>query len=280
MRRIALVVSLLFSPAALAEPGPIAVPAQWAAASRPSAGPPRVIGGYSLGCVAGAQALAADGPGWQVVRLQRNRFWGHPALLGSLRDLAGRAQARGLPPLLIGDLGQPRGGPMPYGHASHQLGLDADIWLDVTPRGPLSAAAREDPRATSLVLPDETAVDPRHWRAEHAALIRLAAELPGVDRIFVNHAIKRELCRVHGGEAWLRRVRPWRGHDAHMHIRLSCPPGQPDCHGQAPVPPGDGCEGLDWWLSPDSRRRPPGPPGPPPRLPAACRAVLEAPAAR
>jgi hypothetical protein len=31
--------------------------------------------------------------------------------------------------LYIGDISQPRGGPMTSGHASHQIGLDADIWM-------------------------------------------------------------------------------------------------------------------------------------------------------
>src|SRR6516165_2279694 len=31
--------------------------------------------------------------------------------------------------LLVGDISQPRGGPMITGHDSHQVGLDADIWL-------------------------------------------------------------------------------------------------------------------------------------------------------
>jgi penicillin-insensitive murein endopeptidase len=105
----------------------------------------------------------------------------------------------------------------------------------------------------------------------------MAAQMPGLDRLLVNHAIKRELCRRHRGEAWLRRVRPWRGHDSHMHIRLRCPPGQAECRDIAPPPPGDGCDAsLDWWLTPDARRPRPRPPGPPPQLPAACAGVLAA----
>nr|WP_255466909.1 penicillin-insensitive murein endopeptidase [Roseicella aquatilis] len=243
----------------------------------PLAGPPRIVGHTGLGCIAGAVSLPADGPGWQAVRLSRNRTWGHPALVAALRDLAALARAQGLPTLWIGDLGQPRGGPMPYGHASHQAGLDADIWLDLSPKPALSPAAREAIEVPSLVLPDESGVDPARWTPRHGALIRIAAELPEVDRIFVNHAIKRELCRTEAGAAWLHRVRPWRGHDSHMHVRLRCPPGQAECKDQAPVPPGDGCDAsLDWWLSAEARHPPPRPPGPPPRLPAACQAILEA----
>ena len=242
----------------------------------PSPGPARIIGGTGLGCLGGAVALPADGPGWQAVRLSRNRHWGHPALVATLQDLTRATRAAGLPVLWIGDLGQPRGGPMPYGHASHQVGLDADIWLDLTPKPPLPPAAREEIAVPSLVLPDETGVDPRIWRPGHARLIRLAAELPGVDRVLVNHAIKRELCRTEAGAPWLRRVRPWRGHDSHMHVRLRCPPGEAECRDQPPPPAGDGCDAtLAWWLTPEARQPAPRPPGPRPALPAACGAILQ-----
>jgi penicillin-insensitive murein endopeptidase len=249
----------------------------WAAAARPAPGPPRVIGSPALGCLGGAEALPADGPGWQVVRLSRNRNWGHPALVALLRDIAAAAQARGLPAVWVGDLAQPRGGPLPFGHASHQIGLDADIWLDLSPKPPTPPAAREDIQVPSLVLPDESGVDRSRWRPGHAALIRLAAEAPGVDRVLVNHGIKRELCRTDAGASWLHRVRPWRGHDSHMHVRLRCPPGQAECRDLPPPPPGDGCDAsLAWWLTPEARHPPPPRPGPPPVLPAACAAVLDA----
>jgi penicillin-insensitive murein DD-endopeptidase len=250
---------------------------EWSAVAKPAPGRPRVIGSPALGCIAGAQALAPDGSGWQAIRLSRNRNWGHPALLALVQDLAGAARTRGLPALWIGDLAQPRGGPMPFGHASHQTGLDVDIWLDLSPKAHAPVAAREDIRAVSLVLPDETGVSRTQWLPGHTTLIRLAAEAPGVDRVLVNHAIKRELCRANAGAPWLRRVRPWRGHDAHMHVRLRCPPGEGECRDLPPPPPGDGCDSsLAWWLTPEARQPPRPPTEPPPPLPAACAAVLDA----
>jgi penicillin-insensitive murein endopeptidase len=280
IRALALLVALIMPFAAAAVEAPAARAADWAAHALPGPGPARAIGGTTLGCLAGGVALPPEGPGWQAVRLSRNRHWGHPAAIALVEHLAGRARAEGFPDLWIGDIAQPRGGPMPWGHASHQNGLDVDVWLDLRPKPRVPASQREELAIPSLVLPDESGVDPARWSPRHARLIRLAAEAPGVDRVLVNHAIKRRLCEDHRGDAWLRRVRPWRGHDSHMHIRLRCPADSPDCTDIAPPPPGDGCDAsLDWWRSPEARRPPPRParPGPPPRLPLACAAVLAAP---
>jgi penicillin-insensitive murein endopeptidase len=117
------------------------------------------------------------------------------------------------------------------------------------------------------------------------ALIRAAAGDPETERVFVHPAIKQALClHAAGDRAWLTKVRPWWGHDDHIHVRLAGPPGDALCRAQAPPPPGDGCGAdLAWWLSEEPWR--PKPPGPPPRpvtladLPAACSAVLGAPSA-
>ncbi|MCX7931835.1 MAG: penicillin-insensitive murein endopeptidase [Rhodovarius sp.] len=273
---IALLLSLALGPAwASAQPSSGEA---WARHTAPTPGPTRVIGAPSLGCLAGAVPLPPEGPGWQAVRLSRNRHWGTPELVRFIQELAARAQAEGLPDLLIGDMSQPRGGPMPWGHASHQTGLDVDIWLDLRRHGVLSRAAREEITFPSLVLPDHSAADPALFTEGHARLIRLAATAAGVDRVLVHHGIKRSLCAAYRGEEWLRRVRPWRGHDSHMHVRLRCPAGQPDCRDAPPPPPGDGCDAsLEWWLTEEAQRPPPRPPGPPPSLPPACAAVFAAP---
>src|SRR6202035_4550714 len=44
----------------------------------------RSIGFYAHGCLAGAVALPVDGKTWQVMRLTRNRNWGHPDLIAFL----------------------------------------------------------------------------------------------------------------------------------------------------------------------------------------------------
>jgi len=286
VRRFLALLAVLATPAlatpANAAEGLLARAADWAAIPLSTAGPPRSIGGTSLGCIAGAVRLPADGPGWQAIRTSRNRHWGHPATISLVARVAGEARVAGLPDLWIGDLGQPRGGPLPWGHASHQTGLDADIWLDLRPKPRVPPAQREDLSIPSLVRSDGNAVDPARWTPRHARLIRIAAEAPGVDRVLVNAAIKRRLCEDHRGEAWLRQIRPWYGHDSHMHVRLRCQPGSPSCRDIAPPPPGDGCDStLDWWFSAEARRpRAAQPtPRPTPRLPEACTAVMLAPPA-
>jgi penicillin-insensitive murein endopeptidase len=252
----------------------------------PSAAPPRSIGGYAKGCIAGAAPLPADGPTWQVMRPARNRAWGNPALIAIIERLAqSMPQVNGWSGLLIGDLGQPRGGPMVTGHASHQIGLDADIWVVPMPDRRLSVAERDSLPARSIVTADGNDVDPAIWNPSYRKLYEAVARLPELARMFVNPAIKRELCREAANSPvadrdWLRKVRPWWGHDDHFHIRLTCPPGQGLCENQEPPPPGDGCKELDWWFTEEARHPKPSPPSPPllvSQLPPECAAVVAAP---
>lgn len=250
-----------------------------------SAQPPAPLGGYAQGCLAGGVRIPETGPGWQAVRLSRNRNWGHPEAFAFLTRLAAQARAAGWPRLLLGDVSQPRGGPMTSGHASHQTGLDLDIWLRPGPEAPLSRAARERIAARSVVAADRRRLTAA-WTPDHRDLLHAAATDGAVARIFVNAAIKAHLCRAEPApRAWLRRLRPWWGHDAHMHVRLACPAGAAGCTPQPPPPPGDGCdETLDWWFT-DEALNPPPPEDPKPRprdvmtladLPPACREVLDA----
>src|SRR5262249_36630219 len=96
--------------------------------------------------------------------------------------------------------------------------------------------------------------------------------------------LKRALCGADGDHAWLHKVRPWWGHDDHFHVRLACPSEDTACVAQDPIPDGDGCEELDWWLSDSSKAERAakrddyrGRVGARPALPADCDAVLAAP---
>lgn len=263
---------------------------EWGDARTPVPGPARVLGGPASGCLAGAERLPNEGAGFQAVRVSRNRHWGHPSTVAFVKDMGARARQAGFGDLYIGDLAQPRGGPMASLHGSHQNGLDADIWFNLDPKPALAARDREEIAIVKLTTQDERRVDPALWRQDHARVLRMAADDPRVDRILVHFAIKKHLCETAGADrAWLRKVRPWRGHNEHFHVRLVCPAGSPDCVQQAAIPPGDGCDQtLEWWfLDAEERRRrdeaaareaPRVQTGPPrPKLPAQCAAILRTP---
>ncbi|GGC80976.1 penicillin-insensitive murein endopeptidase [Chelatococcus reniformis] len=248
-----------------------------------SHGPAEPVGFYSRGCFSGGVQMPQDGDTWQVMRLSRNRAWGTPRLIAFLQRLSAKsAAATGWPGLLIGDMSQPRGGPMLTGHASHQLGIEADIWLKPMPNRRYRASDREEVSSDNLVRPDRLDIDPSVYSPAHVALLKTAASEPQVTRIFVNAAIKKALCRDAGGNrSWLRKIRPMWGHNYHFHVRLACPAGEKTCRDQEPPPQGDGCgKELDWWFTPQVLNPKPGRPGRPltlADLPPACTQILRAP---
>lgn len=232
----------------------------------------QAIGGYSAGCLRGAQALPLTGSGYEVIRTERARYFGHPSLIDYLTHLSRAAHRAGLPTLYIGDMAMQRGGPFSSGHRSHQSGLDADIWFRMGNR-PIKASEKGDPAEWPLV--DESAYKMLPGRFGHAqlTLLRLAASAPEVDRIFVHPVIKQAVCQQAPKAAWVQKLRPWVGHFSHFHVRLHCPAGSTLCVPQAPIPSGNGCgEELTSWLK-DKPRLPKTPSKalPMPTLPAACR---------
>ncbi len=248
----------------------------------------RSIGYYSRGCLAGGKALPVDGPAWQAMRLSRNRNWGHPKLIALIEQFAKEVQKEeGWPGLLVGDISQPRGGPMLTGHASHQVGLDADIWFTPMPGRRLSRRERENLSATSMIM-GPTKVDPSAFTPSHVKVVKRAASYREVERILVHPAIKKALCEAAGSDrAWLGKVRPYFGHYYHFHVRLACPRGSANCRSQRPPSGADGCgKELDYWfrrLTAPPRPKPkvtkPRPPKPPitvADLPQECRVILEA----
>ncbi len=225
-----------------------AKPTQWAAINQPSRGQSQSIGTPAAGCLMGAEALEPDGPGWQVLRLERKRNYAHPAMIDYIHWLGHRIQDESLGAIIIGDLSQPRGGPMSFGHGSHQNGLDVDILFRLTDL-PLTESERERPDMISVVRGQT--VDRSLWSDKLERLVEIAASAPQVERIFVNPAIKAHLCKTvpQSQHSWLRKLRPWWGHDEHFHVRLACPPGSPDCVAQTPPPEGDGCGyEVESWL--------------------------------
>src|ERR1700723_779639 len=257
----------------------------------PAAMPTRVIGFYSKGCIAGAVHMPVNGETWQGMRLSRNRNWGHPDMIAVLKRLSIKAHKdAGWPGILVGDIGQPRGGPALSGHASHQIGLDADIWLTPMPDHMLSREDREEMSAVMTVRDYRLDIDPKVFTPGHVAVIRDAAQEPSVQRIFVNAAIKKALCReAKGDRSWLAKIRPMYGHDYHFHIPIKCPAGSTTCESQPEPTEGEACSAADlaYWFKDEVIHPKPSPEPEKPKpsltlaqLPAACRQVLAAPNAK
>jgi len=237
------------------------------AAKEPANLATRSIGFYAKGCLAGGKPLPVNGPAWQVMRLSRNRNWGHPSLIKYVERFAMDAKMKdGWPGLLVGDLSMPRGGPMPFGHRSHQVGLDVDIWYKPAPDRELSAEERENIKMESFLL-DPGHVNPEVWKPEYEKLLRRAVSYPEVARVFVNPAIKKWLCdNVKGDRGFLSKITPILGHDDHFHVRLVCPANNPGCENQT-LKTEEGCgKGLDKWIEALMKPKPgvPVPAAPPP----------------
>jgi murein endopeptidase len=153
---------------------------------------PGAIGFYTKGCLAGGEKVPITGSAWQAMRLSRNRNWGHPKLVKLVKRLAVEARKYdGYPGLLVGDLSQPRGGPMTSGHRSHQMGLDADVWLTPMPKHVMTWAEREKKKPILMTV-DRKTLNRKNWTEAHARLLKRAASYNEVSRIFVHPPIKRK----------------------------------------------------------------------------------------
>ncbi len=152
----------------------------------------------------------------------------------------------------------------------------------------LSDEEREKLSASNLVSDDWKGLNPKTWTPEHVKFIKTAAQEPEVERVLVNAAIKKEICRLErkNGAGWMSKVRPWYWHHDHIHVRLKCPADSPNCKKQPEVPGSDGCDDKDlaFWFS-DKVLGPKKPVFRPAKpmtmadLPAACQSVLNAPSA-
>ena len=253
--------------------------------SQGSAQAPAPYGGYAKGCLAGGEQLPHTGATWLEMRVARNRNWGHPELIDFIKHLSRKAsRMRGAKGIYLSDMSQPRGGPMLSGHRSHQIGLDADIWLMPATNMNLTVQQRANLSAVSYRRAKGAYVNSKWGRFQHN-IVNAAAQDPRVARIFILPGAKVQMCKDEKGDRrWLRKVRPWWGHHYHFHVRLKCPKGARGCVNQAPPPPGDGCKGAQEWVDNILNPPPPDPNAPPPKprreyvlsdLPKQCRTVLE-----
>ncbi|AYM91275.1 penicillin-insensitive murein endopeptidase [Serratia sp. 3ACOL1] len=247
----------------------------WQKIDHPVSGTAQAVGGFANGCIIGAHPLPLSSPDYQVMRTDQRRYFGHPDLLAFIQRLSSQANQKALGTVLIGDMAMPAGGRFSSGHASHQSGLDVDIWLQL-PRQRWSAQQLLKPQPIDLVSGDGKQVVDRQWQPQIESLIKMAAQDSEVTRIFVNPAIKQRLCQDAGADrAWLHKVRPWFGHRAHMHVRLRCPAGSLECLDQDAPPVGDGCGAeLASWFKPHQPNANPVKKEPPP-LPPTCQALLD-----
>ncbi|HBE9079049.1 penicillin-insensitive murein endopeptidase [Serratia fonticola] len=247
----------------------------WQKIDHPVSGAAQAIGGFANGCIIGAHPLPLNSPDYQVMRTDQRRYFGHPDLLAFIQRLSSQANQKALGTVLIGDMAMPAGGRFSSGHASHQSGLDVDIWLQL-PRQRWSAQQLLKPQPIDLVSGDGKQVVDRQWQPQIESLIKMAAQDSEVTRIFVNPAIKQRLCQDAGADrSWLHKVRPWFGHRAHMHVRLRCPAGSLECLDQDAPPVGDGCGAeLASWFKPHQPNANPVKKEPPP-LPPTCQALLD-----
>ena len=246
---------------------------------------PAAHGGYAKGCLAGGAQLPETGPTWQAMRLSRNRNWAHPETVDMVKKLSAFAATQpGWEGLYVGDLSQPRGGPMLTGHRSHQIGLDADIWMLPPKSLNLTRTERENISSISTRRANGAYVN-ASWTRAHHEILKAAANDPRVERIFVFPGAKVQMCKdAKGDRKWLRKIRPWWGHHYHFHVRLSCPKGAKGCVNQAAPPAGDGCADAEEWVRNILNPPPPDPnakPAPPRRelmladLPGQCETVLQ-----
>lgn len=219
----------------------------WGRFTTPAPGNPEAIGFYSNGCLRGSIELPVDGTGYQSIYVTANHHHGHTDLLEFVAELGKNLETLGSG-LLIGELSQIRGGPFLSAHASHQVGLDVDILFYTHPeqRTRLLSLEERDHFDAPSMLNANGLVDPARFGQEQILKLKLASLDPKTERIFVNPAIKLYLCTHLETEElfWLRKLRPWRGHHAHFHVRIQCPLDSKECVPQDPVAEGDGCQEL------------------------------------
>ena len=200
-------------PAPVATAAPTAAPAPTAtpAPEREPLPPARALGSPAAGRLLNGRELPPAGPGFETydpihhrIPNRRNRRFGTERLLATVqRVLAAYARARpSAPPVLVGDLSRPRGGDFGprfggIGHASHQNGLDADVYY---------------PRLDGTLRPPRR---PRQVDRRAAQELVDAFVAAGAQYVFVGPSLGLR------GPAGV--VQPLVHHDNHLHVRITGP---------------------------------------------------------
>lgn len=232
----------------------------------------QAFGTFDEGRLEQPDPLPNSGEGYVKVFQERNR--GFATLdLRSIVQGASKEIHRDLPAtesVQIGDISDKNGGQL-GGHASHQIGLDADIVLFKKDHREMRGVG-SNPGATGF---DEQFVDKKgkvsanfdleaNWR-----FIQLLESTGRLDRIFIDQHLKRAFCEYAESKGmrdeWketLRKLRHWPNHADHMHVRISCPPNSKKCKPFPALPAGDGCGNLNRgsgliWMGDDALSAPP-----------------------
>jgi len=215
----------------------------------------QAVGSYSNGKLINANRLESDGPGFLKIFLPRDRGYGTSDWL-EIMGYVTAEMAQRYPTgerLQIGDVSAQPGGPI-SGHASHQVGLDGDTSYynhSLREQNPQNVNGFEVNYVVNGALTADFDLE------RNFAIARLLAGTGRLNRIFVNAVVKKALCAYAAGlpdvadgpmasvTDTLRRLRPWNGHDDHMHVRVSCPTASPRCVPQEEPPVGNGCKEVN-----------------------------------
>lgn len=222
----------------------------WSDFRTPTSDAAEALGSPSAGCLKGAIRLESKLDEYILMRPSRERYWAHPELKAFIERLSHKLKKELGVWLLVGDASQPRGGRLIGGHLSHQSGLDVDLWYDLFSKLP-NEFSLEDYSAHSFVK------EPFLWTKLHDQYIALVASDVSVERVLIHPQIKKNLCERHKGANWLKVLRPWWGHDDHLHVRLKCPTANKLCVAGPLIPEGDGCGNeLTWWFRDEAKVSP------------------------
>lgn len=221
--------------------------------TNPTRGDSESLGGTSLGCLKGGKTFHGKENGIVISQSRRGRFWGHSLLIDLLTELGEFTYQRHKRYLVLGDLSLSRGGPTFGGHSSHQNGLDVDIWFETLAKRPKWDWLQTQ-EMKSIITPKGLE---RTFGDTQLSMMTYLSQDDRVARIFVHPDIKKYLCEKKRDQfqtEGLRKIRPWYGHDDHLHLRLKCSSKDKECIDQAEPPAGDGCDQLSWWYSDEAKK--------------------------
>jgi len=235
-----------------------------ACASVPSPLTPGVrgsVGQAAFGVLTEGVELPAQGPGFRRLRPWSKTDFGTPSMIRTLAEAAARVSpATTDPPLVIGDIAGPRGGPL-SGHHSHRSGRDVDLlFFFTTPGGvPVEAPGfvKVGPDGLAPAGDDKSFVRfdlARNWRLVRALLTSTVARPQWIFVVTHLEALLIEHARAAGEPAQLvwqaQNVLHQPGdsapHDDHFHLRIACsdPEAAAGCVNGSPTWP--------WWPAPAS----------------------------